>query len=181
MTVGVAIETLVMLRGKYQRMLEMRRVHDSCGCVDHDPREQMRALAAEFPGALREIDELPLSMIEQRIDQLGGVIDQRDDLAPWMLWMVDYHGHLRAALRIKRMGLSLDELDVALARVERDYVPARDEPPVDTFSNREALSAVLKPVEGRLNLWVFARIADRHSVGVDEIQNGLFPGRRSHR
>lgn len=160
-------------------MLEMRRVHDSG--VEHEPRDAMRGLAGEFPGALREIDELPVLMIARRIDQLTRVIDQRQPPEPWMLWMVDYHGYLRAALRIKRMGLPLDDLDVALARLQRDYVPASDEPPVEIFLTRPALLAVLKPLDGRLNRWAFERVAERHAVSVDEVDAALFPARRAHR
>lgn len=174
-----AIEGLVALRRKYQRMLEMRRINDSG--VDHDPRAEMRLLASQFPGALREIDELPIALVETRIRALDLAIVDESAREPWMSWMVDYHGHLRAALRIKRMGLRLADLDAALIQLHREYAPAFDEPPVETFSVREALAAVLKPSGGRLNEWVFARLAKRHRVTVDEVQSALFPARRSHR
>lgn len=107
MTLGVAIEALCALRGKYQRMREMRRAHDDG--TEQDPRVQMRALATEFPGALRELDELPLTTIEQRIAQLSDAIER--DLPPtsWMIWMVDYHAQLRLALHQKRVGAPLSK------------------------------------------------------------------------
>lgn len=175
MTQLVATESLVRLRGKYQRMLEMRRAHDRG--AEEDPREQMRELAAEFPGALREIDELPLSVIEQRIQALTEVIEQRQVHAPWMAWMVSYHGHLRAALRIKRMALLRHDLDAALETLHQVYVARDDEPPVASFT-RGTLADVLKPATGRLNDWVFARIAADTGVSVDVVRDQLFPARR---
>lgn len=177
MMLRVTIEALVLLRDKYQRMLEMRRLHDSG--VAHDPRAQMRALAAEFPGALRELDELPLATIEQRVNQLSDVIEQRTAPQSWMVWMVNYHGHLRAALRIKRMALPRSDLDAALRMLQRDYVAAHDEPPLVVF-DRETLMAVLKPANGRLSQWVFARIAEHHGVSMAEVQSHLFPARACH-
>jgi len=178
-TAIVSIDALGQLREKYRRMLSMRRDHDSG--VEHDPRQQMRELAIQFPGALRELDELPLATIESRIDQLGAVIEQPASPAPWMLWMVEYHGHLRAALRVKRFGLPLHDLDRALAQLRRAYVAAIDEPSVETFASHEALAAVLKPVGGRLSGWAFARIAERYGVEADEVRTALFPARRPQR
>ena len=40
-------------------------------------RPAMRALASEFPGALREIDEIPLDEIDRRIAHLGGLLARR--------------------------------------------------------------------------------------------------------
>ncbi len=175
MTLRASDPSLSALREKYQRMLEMRRVHDSGAA--HDPRAEMRALAQQFPGALREIDELPLEVIAQRIEQLSAVVDQQMPLSSWMVWMVEYHGHWRAALRIRRMGLPRVDIAVALEQLQQTYVAAHDEPPLTAF-DAETLAAVLKPENGRLNPWVLSRIAAAHGVAMSEIHAQLFPSGR---
>jgi hypothetical protein len=175
MTFELSTQALSALRAKYQRMLEMRQLHDAG--VAHDPRPEMRTLAAQFPGALRELDELPLATITQRIAQLGAVIDQQAPVAPWMVWMVEYHGYWRAALRIRRMGLPRADLSTALAQLRGRYVAAHDEPALETFE-AETLAAVLKPAHGRLGAWVLSRIADAHGVTSAAIHAQLFPAGR---
>lgn len=178
MTLRVAQEALAALRDKYRRMLEMRRMHDTG--VEEDPRAEMRALAQQFPGALREIDELPLDVIAQRIEQLSAVVDQQAPLSSWMVWMVEYHGHWRAALRIRRMGLPRVDVDVALQQLQHSYVAAHDEPPLAAFDT-ETLLAVLKPANGRLNPWVLSRIAEAHGVATSDVYAQLFPAGRARR
>lgn len=173
---ALPIAALKGLRDKYQRMLEMRRAHESGS--ETNPRTLMRVLAAQYPGALRELDELPLSLIEIRIGALTEVIEAGVEVAPWMRWMVDYHGYLRAALRIKRMGLPRDDMATALTQLHQQYVPAIDEPPVSLL-NDEALAVVLKPTQGRLNPWVFGQIAVRHGTDAEVVRSQLFPGSRS--
>lgn len=167
-------QSLIALREKYQRMLEMRRLHASD--TPHEPRPLMRDLATRFPGALREIDELPLPLIELRIEELDQVIDNGLPPMKWMLWMAEYHGHLRAVLRIKRMGLPATDIPSALRLLRSQYVAANDEPPLEFF-DADTLLMVLKPRAGRLNPWLLSLIAARHFVQVGDVEATLFPGR----
>src|SRR5437016_9436345 len=59
---------LAALRAKYEEMLRLRVAHDAG--TEGDPREAMAALASQFPGALREIDDPPISEIRARVDAL---------------------------------------------------------------------------------------------------------------
>lgn len=86
------------LARKYRVLLELRRAHAETGEVAE--RAVLRALAAEFPGALRELDSLPLATIEERLCALEAV-DRGAPCEPWMEWLVGYHAILRAALFIK--------------------------------------------------------------------------------
>lgn len=54
------------LEGKYRELLDLRVRASSA-----PDRARLRALAAQFPGALRELDELPRHEIERRIDELA--------------------------------------------------------------------------------------------------------------
>ena len=59
---------LTDLRAKYEEILRLRLLH---GTGDEpDPRRAMAALAGRFPGALRELDDLPLPEIRARIEAL---------------------------------------------------------------------------------------------------------------
>lgn len=80
---------------KYREMLRLR-LADRDGTLA-DPRPAMRALAARFPGALREIDEIPLEALIARIDEL----DRAPGAAPWMRAHARYHELLRAKLAAK--------------------------------------------------------------------------------
>jgi hypothetical protein len=66
-------------------------------------RASMRALAAEFPGALRELDRLGSVELERRVMVLSRADAGHDD-EPWMGWIVAYHELMRQVLADKRAG-----------------------------------------------------------------------------
>jgi hypothetical protein len=94
-------------------------------------RPALAALSAEFPGALRELDELPLAEIELRIAELEG----EDPLRAELLAIGHFHDHVlaararpatrRAGRRPSREALALvaRELDVAVAEAHRLVFP----------------------------------------------------------
>lgn len=161
------------LRDKYAEMSRMRREH--ADGLAHDPRDEMRALARRFPGALREIDELPLEVIEARVRTLDEVAAGRDAPPEWATYFVDYHGWLRAALRIKRACLGCDGVEAAVERVRAAYRPEPDEPPAELVCDRAVVQAIVRPSGGRLNRWVFARVAELHGVSPAHVRRALFP------
>lgn len=159
------------LRDKYVAMLAMRVEHEAG--AGGDPRERMRALAARFPGALREIDELPLATIEARIAELDEVLRTEREAPPWALGLADYHAWMRAALAIRREAGVERDRDRALAWIEAQ--PAAGTPSREEL--REALDAMLRPPDGRLNRWLFERLAQREGVSCEAIEARLFaPG-----
>ncbi len=114
------------LARKYALMLHLRTE----ALTDSHMRLQMRALAREFPGALRELDSLPLEVIQHRLDEVSSCELPR----PWMIATVHYHQALAVLLARKvvaqprnstvgpvvdvatqtvaeRMGISTDEAD----------------------------------------------------------------------
>lgn len=82
------------LRAKYEEMLALRRTDDG----SYDPRARMAALAARFPGALREIDTLPLDEIEHRIEALTHAERDPSHAKPWMKAQSRFHALTREAL-----------------------------------------------------------------------------------
>lgn len=105
---------------KYETILAFRDAHAAGGGVAS--KAALRAFAAEFPGALRELDRLPRAVIEDRLRALDAVVRGDCEAAPWMDWMCAWHEHLRAALvekrvsRGARVGRLTDQALDALAR-----------------------------------------------------------------
>lgn len=88
------------LARKYETILALRDARAAGGGVAS--RAALQSLAAEFPGALRELDRLPRAVIEERLGALAAVVRGESGAAPWMDWMCAWHEHLRVALGQKR-------------------------------------------------------------------------------
>lgn len=94
-----AAETLLP---KYRRMRELRA--EGARGDDAETRRALRALAVEWPGALRELDALPTAEIERRERACADGAAQE-----WMAWMARYHELMRAALGVRRGEDTSDE------------------------------------------------------------------------
>ncbi len=113
---------LDLLADKYATLADLRRRHAEGETSPTDG--SLRKLARAFPGALRELDRLPLAEIDARESALrdaarGGL------LAPWMAWLHGYHGSLRAALYLKarqrRGGAAAHVPHAELARLASEH------------------------------------------------------------
>jgi predicted nucleic acid-binding protein len=94
-------EDLAALAEKYATLGELRRAR-----ARGEPppaKETFQALAARFPGCLRELDTLPLGTIDARRDALSRAAEG-GTIAPWMEWIAGYHAGLRARLAEKARG-----------------------------------------------------------------------------
>jgi hypothetical protein len=144
------------------------------------PRSEFAKLAAKFPGVLRELDRLPLSVIEQRLLALDAVLAGEAELAPWMTLQIAYHGFMRAALRIRRSLRRQIASDAASGTLETllehsGYAPASDEPALARF-DAHTLATLLKPPHGRLNPWVMQQVARDHGVTAQAVELALLAG-----
>ena len=92
---------LLALAEKYEELLRLRRLHE--GPDEPDPRPAMRELATRFPGALKELDQLPTPEIERRRGEVARAIADGEP-ARWMVVTARYHALLRAALEERRQG-----------------------------------------------------------------------------
>jgi hypothetical protein len=130
---------LAELRAKYEEMLALRLIASRAADAAYDPRARMVALAARFPGSLREIDELPIAEIEARIDALSRAERDPSATARWMHAMTRFHALTRGILFAKRARRDDEWPEEALVW--------RDEP------------RVAKPPSGRLTDLVYERLA----------------------
>jgi hypothetical protein len=120
-------EELDGLRRKYDALADLRKRREAGEGVA--PRRELLALAREFPGALRELDTLPLEEIERRRVALAAPRAEEAP-EPWMTWMIAYHATMRAALYIKAR--------LAGPRAAHDERTSRDAntPPHDQLASR---------------------------------------------
>jgi hypothetical protein len=166
-------ESVHALREKYREMRRLR--FEAHTARDIEPRAALLALARRFPGALRELDQLPMPEIERRLAALDAVLEHDARAPEWVALQISYHGTMRAVLRIKRIarGRTRADAELVLAELRLAYVAAHDEPPLAAL-DRAALEAILQPAQGRLNPWVFARVAELHGVTPDQVRSALF-------
>jgi len=164
------------LLAKYAEMRELR-LGDLDGSI-LDPRPRMAALAATYPGALREIDELPLGEIERRIEHLSRLLAPGPPSPePWVALSWRYHALLRGALGAKRW-LARRQPDEALrASFEREAgaLPHGG----DVLAWGDQLAQIASPPRGRLTPLVLRRLAEETGAPPEHIARQLFGhGRR---
>jgi hypothetical protein len=164
-------EELLDLRAKYVEMLRLR-VDDAAGSAA-DPRAAMAALARRFPGALREIDELPLDEIRARAEALQAAAAGLAKIEPWMAAMVLFHALTRGALAVKRWLAGRRDVDLdttqafALEVLELPHA-------ADAMAWRADLARLASPPRGRVTDLVFERIARELGVSDDEARRLMF-------
>jgi hypothetical protein len=159
---------LLALLHKYRRLHELRRRKQSERV--NASRVELRSLAEQFPGALRELDVLPMQLIEQRLAELECAAQQGRPAA-WMSWMHDYHALMRLALDVKRRLSKRRTLDDLQARALAESVSLRAGQTCDAAFVR----AVARPPDGRLNRLIFEQLASRFETDTELIIATLFP------
>ena len=155
---------LASLRTKYERLLALRRLHDRAksdpSFVEPDPRTEKTSLARTWPGALRELDELPIDVIHTRIAALDRASRDARLIERWMIAQDRVHRLARGALSAKRwLGKR--------KRITAEVRAAFDEgAPRDARLWKDALADVASPPRGRLMDLVFARVASELETSV---------------
>ena len=171
------------LRDKYERMLGLRLLHvrarEDPRFEEPDPRPAMAELAAEFPGALREIDDLPLDVIRRRIDAVAAAERDPSRAEPWMRAYFTFHRLARGALAVKRWleGRPVTpELEDAFRRELPDLRNAHD-----AAAWAPDLAAIAAPPRGRVMDLVYQRLAGELGTDVAAARAAVMPSRRSGR
>jgi hypothetical protein len=164
------------LRAKYEEMLRLRML-DEAG-LSHDPPEAMAMLAAEFPGALRELDELATEEIRARIEAIASALGG-GRAAPWMRATLRYHAIARGAFTAKRW-LGKEKSVDALTRQAFATALAQLPHPEDAAAWVDELDRIAHPPRGRVNDLVFERLAAELEVAVDDARELVFPREPRH-
>lgn len=147
------------VRRKY---LEIRRLR--AAPPGPRPTDALRALAAEFPGSLRELDAIPLESVERRLAELDA------GEPPWLAPLDLFHRRLGAALRIRRWVRARAGAPVVAAFAEafaddRDALPWADE-----------LERLASPPEGRTVALVVERVARELALSPADVRAALGGG-----
>ncbi|MBK6535908.1 MAG: hypothetical protein IPF99_42160 [Deltaproteobacteria bacterium] len=157
------------LARKYRSLHSLRVAHQHDGAAPD--RARLRALATEFPGALRELDALPTEEILARVGALEAV-GRGAVVEPWMTAMAGYHALMRAALGIKRAGG-----DPTAVRAEVDALRSATGITLDELD----LAAIARPPRGRLGVFVFGRLGATLGRPPEELWQAMFPTSRADR
>ena len=141
------------LARKYAALVELRARRDAGG----DPRGggDLRALAAEFPGCLRELDTLGLPELERRARLTATASADARASEPWIEWIGAYHALMRDALALR------DPARAGTVAVDAAFA-----------------AAVRAPPHGRVGVVVLRALAARFGVPAATIASALFPVRR---
>lgn len=162
---------LPALARKYRTLLALRADHDRDGRVA--AKDRLRALAGEFPGALRELDAMPAAEMAARAEAL----EAATEAAPWMAALGGYHAMMRAALAIKR---AYAEGGAAEGERVRAAVAALREGAGITLDGKD-LAAIAAPPGGRLGVFVFERLGRELGREPAELWQATFPTGRADR
>lgn len=152
---------LARLAYKYRTLARLRRTHGRG--MPEAPSEELRALAQEFPGALNELDTMPLEEIEARSQELERVHAQNGEPSRWMLYVAAYHEALKLAFRSRGAAAQMDAADSEL--------------PVDA----EFLQGLKLRPGGRVVPVVFAALARWSGDDQGVIEAVILPRRRRKR
>lgn len=163
---------LARLLHKYETLVELRRARARGEPIPE--KAVFKRLAAEFPGALYELDRAPMEDLDARREALAATLAGAPE-APWMRPMAAYHALYRAALHVK-------------ARAGKGPAPGAEElSALAAAASRHAAievgvafaRAVARPAGGRIGPIVMAEVAARHGEAEDAIREAMFPTRRN--
>ncbi len=151
------------LARKYALLGELRRRHDE------EPPPELALLAREFPGALRELDGLPLEEIDRRLALVTLALEGGPTEA-LLEWISRYHALMRAALTIKhrlsgRRSPSAEEAERLAESTSAELGVSCD---------ALLVIEVADPPGGRLNEVVFARLSQVFGVQKARLRVQLF-------
>ena len=123
-----------------------------------EARVRMAALAARYPGALRELDDMELAEITRRVAALDSALRAQGQVERWMEAIALFHALARGALCAKRWLVGRKRVDVAVQRAYQDAVSGLAFPE-DARAWASDLALIASPPRGRMTDAVFARVA----------------------
>jgi hypothetical protein len=168
----LAPKDLGALRDKYVELLRLRAEH----AAPHppDPRAALVALAARFPGALRELDATPLDELEARLATVERCLEGEPP-PPWLVAVHHFHELTRGILATKRW------LAAEAPSAFEGALAAGSLPP-EAGIWRAHLERIARPPHGRLLALVFDVLAAQLGTTADEARSlvvGPAPSPRS--
>lgn len=147
------------LLDKYEELVQLRE-----GAPGPVPRERLQDLARRFPGALAEIDRLPMDVLVGRRDAL-----RAGEFPPFAAAWTVVHAHFRGVLALKAWLAGRKDVDDALEVAARAATLPDEAAP---WLGR--LREIARPPGGRLTALVHAAAAAELGVEIGAIPALLF-------
>jgi hypothetical protein len=181
---------LARLAGKYETLATLRR--ERAAGAPLPGAATFKALAREFPGALQELDTLPLELIDARAAELhaaaraasaatgaGGDAgpDAGEAPAPWMRWLFAWHALMRGALLVKAALRGARDVDDERAAELAARAAATAGVPFPVA----LVHGVARPPDGRIARLVLAHAAACFEVTPEVIVDAVFPASAGRR
>jgi hypothetical protein len=153
---------LERLRKKYEAILDLRMKRHAAPTSDV-PEDELRALAREFPGALRDLDLLRIAEVHDRIEALVAAELDPVNMKSWMIAELTFYDAMRGVLATKAWLKRRRDVDAAI----RDAF-AREAASLthgeEATRWKEDLAAIARPPGGRLVPLAIARVAREMSI-----------------
>ena len=170
---------LMLVMRLEREALESRGVLKFSGDAAVQRRESSKALASRFPGALKELDQLSSTKLEQRLQELEQLTSNDADLPQWASVCWDYHTLLRQALAAKlwlhdQQAAVMDDLALqnAWQVADRTFYCAQDWP--DAYRGARLLELISHPPGGRLSQLVWEVLRERFGMPEHELRMIVF-------
>ena len=167
------------LRRKYEEIVRLRQQGECPEGSDalREMRRGMAALAAEFPGALREADELSMGELLERVLALAEAEAGTAAVEPWMEAMARFHALTRGALCAKKWLRGRKQVDAEAAAAFLVAAHAFCYA-AEASEWAEQLAQLATPPKGRLTEVVFDRMAIERGTSSDAVRRLVFLGLR---
>lgn len=151
------------LLAKYEELVALRQEASA-----DTPRDRLKALARRFPGALAEIDRLPLQTLLDRRDAF-----LRGETPPFARAWSRVHEGLRGVLAIKawlggRRAVDASDVDQLCAAIEAGAVTR------EASAWLDRLRDIARPKDGRIVTLVHDAVAAELGVTAEELRAILF-------
>jgi len=147
---------------------------------------EFRRIAREFPGALRELDVSPASLLQAKARALEAEIEavradpNRDrPLRSWVAIVLDYHATLREALAVKLwLAERLPRGARVTAELAAEFLDWHSRYPHHHSAVGAAATDFLerhrRPPGGRIHSLVWRALAERHHADKQELERAVF-------
>lgn len=170
----------VMLMMRLEReALESRGVFKLTGEAGRQRKESSRALAAAFPGALRELDTRSSQALEERLQTLEKLPFEGSDLPNWARVCWAYHNLLKQALAVKAWLGENKVKSVDLVSLEEPWTQAagslyhfEDWP--KSYRGTKLLRLIAHPPGGRLSQLVWEVLEEQFGTSMAELRLLVF-------
>ncbi|HET9953747.1 MAG TPA: hypothetical protein VFQ61_04570 [Polyangiaceae bacterium] len=172
-TIAFPAITLSELARKYEALWSLRQAGSGFD------KASVRAISAEFPGSLRELDVLPDEQLMARRAHARAAC-QGEAPEAWLIWLLAYHSEMRVVLEVQRRIGELRSSRKALGMSVQPK-PMIEQLMLDPLFEQgfaytpEQLHSLLCPPGGRLNNVVFGWLAERFGVDAERLEQTLFP------